>query len=447
MNVKKFPGPDRTFFGANASKDFYFNILEYLYDLQSKYGEAVHFNAMKHSMYLISDVDLVEQILVKNPNKFLKGTSVQRLKLIIGTGLISSEGEIHDTHRMMMASDFKKNNVVKYFGFVKDSVEKMISIWQENIKNGKDKIEIHSESGDLYVDVIMRSVFSEDLTDEITDTGKTLNRLFYNASPLLLVAPSLSLKLPIPESIRFKNTKSKFDKLIKQKISERKKSGLRKKDLLDTLMYSKSKSGYMMSEDAMFNEVITFFLAAADTTSKTLSWVIYLLSKDKNLFEKVVEELKTISPEVDYEEFDKLLYTKCLIAEALRLYPPVWAISRSPVENIILNNLEFKKDSTILIFPYFIHRMEKYFKNANDCIPERWQNKDSYKIPKYAYLPFGAGPRVCLGDNFAWMELFTALVYIFRNFNLNLITKNDPGLSSTITLKPKRDIILEISNK
>ncbi|HRE41401.1 MAG TPA: cytochrome P450 [Ignavibacteria bacterium] len=448
MNIKKFPGPEKTFFGANADKDFYFNILEYLFQLQSKYGEAVHFNAMKHNMYLISDIDLVEKILVKHPDKFLKGTSVQRLKIIIGTGLISSEGEIHDTHRLMLANDFKKNNVVKYFDFVKESVSAMISKWEKISKQNDNKIEIHSEAGDLYVDVIMRSIFSDDVSDEIISTGQKLNRLFYNASPLLLVAPKLSLKLPVPEAIRFKKTKSAFDKLLKSKIKNRFNSGIRKNDLLDTLIYSKSKTGYSMSEDAVFNEVITFFLAAADTTSKTLSWVLYLITKNPEIFSKVNDEFnKNISEKINYDEFNNLIYTKCLIAESLRLYPPVWAISRCPVENVILNGLEFKKDSTILIFPYYIHRMEKYFKSANECIPERWMSKDSAKFPKYAYIPFGAGPRVCLGDNFAWMELFTAMAFILKKFNLNLITKSDPGLSSAITLKPKKDIIIEISNK
>gem|GEM_PF-4000166 len=118
----------------------------------------------------------------------------------------------------MLANDFKKNNVVKYFDFVKESVSAMISKWEKISKQNDNKIEIHSEAGDLYVDVIMRSIFSDDVSDEIISTGQKLNRLFYNASPLLLVAPKLSLKLPVPEAIRFKKTKSAFDKLLKSKI-------------------------------------------------------------------------------------------------------------------------------------------------------------------------------------------------------------------------------------
>ncbi|HEX2788740.1 MAG TPA: cytochrome P450 [Ignavibacteria bacterium] len=440
------PGPEESFFGANASYSFYFKILDYLIDLHKKYGDAVHFKAMKHHMYLISDVDLVEKILVKHPDKFLKGTSVQRLKIILGTGLISSEGEVHDTHRKMMAPFFQKNSVSKYMNNVIVSIDDMFSKWDKKIAQGKH-IEIHEESGDLFVEMILQSIFSDDCYEELITIGQYLNKLFYNASPLLLIAPDISLKLPIPESIRFKKIKKKFDAQLKKIIKERIQSHKRKEDLLDALIHAKTNSGYKMDEVAIYNEVITLYIAASDTSSKILAWTFYLLAKHHDIKEKVFEEINSLSEEIKYSDLDKLIYTRCLIAETLRLYPPVWAISRNPTEDLILNNYIFKKNSTVLLFPFIIHRDKRFYNEPLKCRPERWLNDERKLVAKYAYIPFGAGPRVCLGDNFAWMELLISIIKIMRHYDFKLAHQKEVELSSSITLKPKDGIFLKVHRK
>lgn len=397
-------------------------------------------------MYLISDINLVEQILVKNPEKFLKGTSVQRLKVILGTGLISSEGEVHDTHRKMMSSYFQKNSVVKYMDNVILSIDDMFSKWDKKISKGKN-IEIHEESGDLFVEMIMQSIFSDECTHELISTGQLLNKLFYNASPLLLIAPDISLKLPIPESIRFKKTKKEFDTLLKKLIKNRIKSNKRKNDLLDALIHSKISSGYKMDEDAIYNEVITLYIAATDTSSKVLSWSFYLIAKNRSIKEKIFQEISFIGNEIKYTDLDKLIYTRCLIAETMRLYPPVWAISRNPTEDLVLNNYLFKKDSTVLLFPFIIHRDKRFYNEPLKCRPERWMNDERKKISKYSYIPFGAGPRVCLGDNFAWMELLISIIKIMKHYDFKLAKNQDVKISSSITLKPKDGIYLKINKK
>jgi cytochrome P450 len=440
------PGPEESFFGANASYSFYFKILDYLINLHKKYGDVVHFKAMKHHMYLISDVDLVEKILVKHPDKFLKGTSVQRLKIILGTGLISSEGEVHDTHRKMMSSYFQKNSVSKYMSNVILSIDDMFGKWDKKIAKGKH-IEIHEESGDLFVEMILQSIFSDDCYEEMILTGQLLNKLFYNASPLLLIAPDISLKLPIPESIRFKKVKKKFDSQLKKLIRQRIQSHRRKEDLLDALIHAKTSSDYTMDEDAIYNEVITLYIAATDTSSKILSWSFYLLAKHHDIKEKVFEEINSLDDGIKYSDLDKLIYTRCLVAETLRLYPPVWAISRNPTEDLVLNNYIFKKNSTVLLFPFIIHRDKRFYNEPLKCRPERWLNDERKLVAKYAYIPFGAGPRVCLGDNFAWMELLISIIKIMRHYDFKLAHQKEVKLSSSITLKPKDGIYLKVHRK
>ena len=300
----------------------------------------------------------------------------------------------------------------------------------------------------LFIDIIFNSLFSKDADKDLVDLGDKFTELFHSANPVLLLNPQRALKMPIPSVQRFARVKNELDKTLWNIIQKRKKEDTKEQlDILSMIMHVEDTDGKIMSDEVLFDEIRALFIAANDTSAKIMTWAFYVLSQQPDILTSIENEIDTVlnGRFPNYEDFEKLIYTKMVINETLRLYPPLWMISRTPVEDFYLGDYLIKKDSSIFIAPYLIQRDEKYFKDPDKFIPERWTDEERKNRPRMSFMPFGAGPRICVGESFSMFHLVIIFAALCQKFRFKLDPKQKVKISSSLTLKPKygMNMILE----
>ena len=405
--------------------------------------------ASSHPIYLINNLDHIEQILVRDHKNFTKGTGYQRAKVILGNGILSSDGDFHDSQRKMISPAFHKSRVKAYSEIVDKCTKEMIDNWSVHLQDN-NIFEMHKEMTKLFIAIICRSLFSIDADNEIIKAGELFSELFHGANPFLLLNPQAVLKLPIPYVKKFNKAKREFDELIKAIIKKRRNEFTEENlDILNMVMNAKDTDGSVMTDDALFDEVMTLIIAANDTSAKVMTWALYLLTQneDKRLIagEEVTKTLNGKFP--GFDDYEKLPYIKMIINEAMRLYPPVWMILRTPINDFYLDDYFIRKDSSIFIVPYIFQRDSRYYENPDAFIPERWTDEERRKRPRMSYIPFGAGPRICVGETFSTYHMVVIMSAILQKFNLKLHPDQKIKLSSSITLKPKYGLRLILEKK
>jgi cytochrome P450 len=255
-------------------------------------------------------------------------------------------------------------------------------------------------------------------------------------------------EIQIPIVKKFFKLKAELDKVVNGIIASYRKVGNENKmDLLSMLMEAKDEdTGTGMTDEQIRDEVMTFFLAGHETTTLALTWTLYLIGKHPEVENKFYEEIKTniqnrLPQASDYQS---LLFTKNIFKESLRLYPPAWTFARAPIEDITICGYHFPKGCTLWTVTYLLHHNEKYFHDAEQFIPERWDEETIKDIPKYAYFPFGGGNRMCIGEGFAWMEGILVLATIATKFRLQLPKDFTTEINPVFTLKTKQNVMMKV---
>jgi cytochrome P450 len=268
-----------------------------------------------------------------------------------------------------------------------------------------------------------------------------------------LVIPFSELleKLPIPHAKRYQKARQTLDRVMYQIIDQRRKENEDKGDLLSMLLMAQDEEdGGGMSDEQVRDEALTLFLAGHETTANAMTWTFYLLSQNPSKAARLNEELDRVlngrTPAV--EDVPKLKYTEAVFAEALRLYPPAWAIGRLSIEEHTFGGYPIPRDALIILSPYITHRDQRFWENADEFIPERWE-KQSIKEAgnKLIYFPFSKGVRSCIGESFAWMEGILLIATLANKWKLSLIPEQRIGLSPLMTLRPKYGMKMKIERK
>jgi cytochrome P450 len=266
---------------------------------------------------------------------------------------------------------------------------------------------------------------------------------------LMLPFSEILEKLPLPHSVKFKNAKKKLDEIIYKIIDERRKSGEDKGDLLSMLLLAQDEeTGGEMTNLQIRDECLTLFLAGHETTANALTWTFYLLAQNPEIEKKFHEELDRIfvdghSP--TYEDYTRLSYTEKVLAESMRLYPPAWAVGRLVTEEHQFGGYVVPKKSLVLASMFVMHRDKRFWENADQFVPERWETQSVKEAgQKFIYFPFGGGVRRCIGEGFAWTEGVLLLAVLGRKWKLKLAPEQRIGLQAMITLRPKYGMKMRI---
>lgn len=401
---------------------------------------------LRQKVYLINHPDLIHEILVNKHQYFKKSKTLQMAKPVLGEGLLTNEGEDHLRQRRLISTAFRKQNIAKYADTMVDMADKFISRW--DVGEIKD---ISEEMMAITLAVITKTMFSLDFEEGFERIGHAVDIGMKYVSDRARSVIQIPADWPTRQNREFQEVKQELDQTIFQIIAERRKnpSHEHEGDLLSILLKAKDEEdGTGMTDEQVRDEVMTIFLAGHETTANTLSWTFYLLSKHPEVRQKMFTEIDEVlqGARPSMETYDQLTYTQNVLWETLRLYPTAWTIGRVVNEDVEIGGHTFEKGDLLFMSQYVMHRKEKYFPDPESYKPDRFENNFLNTIPKFAYFPFGGGPRVCIGNHFAMLEAVMVLSRISQKFQLEL-AQTTVEAEPLITLRPKGGLRMRINKR
>ncbi len=410
-----------------------------------QHGDALRFRLGPKIFYLFSHPDLAEEILVKQSDRFVKVYNPRRphgLALVLGNGLVTSSGEVWKRHRRIIQPIFHRSRMAAMADRMAQVGEQRLSLWKS--REG-DTIDIAAEMMQLALEVISQTMFSTSMTHHTDRISHALQVSIQYAFDSFSNPFSFPPWVPTARTREFRSVMRFLDGLMYRLLDERHRSGAHHDDLLDLLLQARDEeTGEGLSDQELRDEALTIFAAGHETTANALAWTWYLLATHPEATARFHEEVDRVlrgrTPNAG--DLEHLPYTRAIFEESLRLYPPAPAIHRKAATNTTVGGLSLPEGVFVLIGSYNLHRHPDFWTNPEQFLPERWLN-DGRPRSRYAYIPFGAGPRACVGLHFASVEGPLLLALIGRHYDLHLAQdKVEPYL--TVTLRPKGGIKMTI---
>ncbi len=406
----------------------------FLEKMARQYGDVVYIPLGRQHIYCISHPDAIRDVLVTHQNKFKKSRMLERARVLLGDGLLTSEGQHHRRQRRLVQPAFHRDRLAGYGAVMVDRAEKVRNQWQPG-----QPFDVLQEMMRLTLAIVAKTLFSTEVDSEADEIGVALTEVFSLFEIILMPFSELLEKLPLPAVRRFKRARKRLDETIYRLIAERRASGNDAGDLLSMLLLAQDEEGSGgMTDEQVRDEALTLFLAGHETTADALTWTWYLLSQNPAAEAAFHAELDRVlgGRLPSLEDLPQLRYTESVFAEALRLYPPAWGIGRRALEDFPIGDFVIPARSVVLMSPYVVHRDPRWFSDPLTFRPERWSVEDPSR-PKFAYFPFGGGARVCIGERFAWMEGTLLLAAIGQRWRLRMEPGHRVERHARITLRPK----------
>jgi len=401
------------------------------------YGDVVYIPLGRQHIYCVSHPEAVRDVLVTHQNKFKKSRMLERARVLLGDGLLTSEGGHHRRQRRLVQPAFHRDRLAGYGAVMVDRAALVRDQWQSG-----QSFDVLQEMMRLTLAIVAQTLFSTEVDSEADEIGTALTEVFSLFEIILMPFSEILEKLPLPAVRRFKRARKRLDETIYRLIAERRASGVDAGDLLSMLLMARieedEEGSGGMSDEQVRDEALTLFLAGHETTADALTWAWYLLSQNPEAEAAFHAELDRVLAGrlPSFDDLPQLRYTEAVFAEALRLYPPAWGIGRRALEDYQVGDFAIPARSVVLLSPYVVHRDPRWFPEPLAFRPERWLAEDSAR-PKFAYFPFGGGARVCIGERFAWMEGTLLLAVIGQRWRLRLEAGHRVETHARITLRPK----------
>ncbi|MBS1789378.1 MAG: cytochrome P450 [Acidobacteria bacterium] len=429
------PGPKSPIPGVNLIR-LRRNPIRFLSQIANEYGEIVYFKLGPQPVFLLNNPDLIRDVLVTHNKQFMKGEGLQRAKKLLGEGLLTSEGDFHLRQRRLAQPAFHRQRIAGYASTMVEYAQRVSDGWQ----TGEAK-DIAREMMRLTLAIAGKTLFDADVETEADEIGDALGEAMELFGYLTLPFSQFLERLPLPIMKRFRAARQRLDETIYRMIRERRQSGEDRGDLLSMLMQARDieGDGAGMTDEQLRDEAMTIFLAGHETTANALTWTWYLLSQNPEAESRLHAEIAEVlgGRTATAEDHPRLRFTEMVFAEAMRLYPPAWLIGRRALHDYKLNEYHVPARSILLMSQYVMHRNPKYFPEPDRFIPERWMSEACESRPKFSYFPFGGGPRVCIGENFAWMEGTLVLATLAQKWRMRLVPGHPVELHPLVTLRPK----------
>jgi cytochrome P450 len=405
-------------------------------------GDYVGFRFGPFRYLLVNDPDGVRHILVDNNRNYRKSRSYEGLKLVLGQGLLTSEGDFWRRQRRLAQPAFHKERMASFAEMMVSDTSAMLQRWR-GAENAT--LDVHHEMMRLTLRIVTRTLFSTDSDTDAEAVGSAIAVAIDYVNDYSDALIRLPTWLPTRKNLRFRRAKRTLDSLVLRIIDERRRSGQDVGDLLSLLMSAKDEdTREQMTDRQLRDEVMTIVLAGHETTANLLTWAFYLLAKHpiaaQRLRREVEEVLGGRVPSI--EDLPRLTYTRKVLEETLRLYPPAWVLEREAIGSDAIGGFRVLPKTIVAVAPYSLHRHPRYWQDPEDFDPERFAPERVAERPKYSYLPFGAGPRLCIGNGFAMMEAQIILAMVMGDCGLHLVPDFQVELVPSITLRPRRGVLM-----
>jgi len=410
-----------------------------------RYGDLPYFRLGPYHAYLVNHPDYVREILVTNQGNFTKSRALQRAKVLLGEGLLTSEGQFHLRQRRLVQPAFHRERLAGYASVMIEYAARLRDRWTPG-----STVDVSDEMMRLTLAVVGKTLFSADVESEASEIGEALTTVLKMFRMLMLPFSEYLEKLPLPSIRRFEKARARLDQTIYKLIRERRESGKDAGDLLSMLLLAQDEEGGgSMTDTQVRDEALTLFLAGHETTANALTWTWYLLSQNPDCESRLHQELDSVlkgrTPEM--VDLPQLRYTEMVFAEAMRLYPPAWAIGRMSKEPFELGGVQIAAKSICIVSPYVTQRDPRWFPDPDRFDPERWTPEAREARPKFSYFPFGGGARLCIGERFAWMEGVLVLATLAQNWRLKLDHAQRVRPLPLITLRSKYGMKMHLESR
>jgi cytochrome P450 len=413
----------------------------------AKYGDIVCIRVFKQYRILLNLPEYVEQVTIVQHAKFHKSTLTKDVtERLLGQGLLISEGEFWRRQRRLAQPAFHRSRIAEYGATMVECADTHSRAWRDG-----EIRDLAQEMMAMTLDIAVRTLFGTRLAAEAENVGHSLGFLMRYSLRKARSPLKIPESWPTPANRRAKRETEFLDSLVYRIIAERQKeidSGAPNphNDLLAMLMSAMDEDGTQMTPKQLRDETMTLFLAGHETTALTLSWTWYLLSENPLAEARLHEELQSVlggrAPQVG--DLERLPYLKAVISEVLRLYPAAYTIARTSITPCTVGGYDFPVDTTFIMSQWVMHRDARYFEDPEAFRPERWLDGLENRLPTGAYFPFGDGPRRCIGQGFALLELGLVVARVAQGFRFKLVPGHPVVPEPLVTLRAKHGIRMTV---
>lgn len=409
--------------------------LNFLLRNAREYGDLVRIQLARWFIFQVNHPDDVQQVLTKQAHKFYKAVIYKStLSEYLGNGLLVSDGDFWKRQRQLAQPAFHTKRIQAYADVMSEYTQRMLAKWADGQRR-----DIAREMMRLTLYIVAKTLFDADVSGERHKVAKALEVLLHSVIEESQIIVRLPDWVPTPARARKYWSIDTLHDITMGIIKERRASGEDKGDLLSMLLLAEGEGGDRMTDEQVRDEALTLFLAGHETTANALTWALYLLTQHPQIAQRLRDEVDGVLGKrvVTLADLPQLTYTEQVLKEAMRLYPPAWGFARQAVEDVTFAGYDFPKRTNFIIIPYVIHRDPRWFADPERFDPERFNAQNEPNITRYAYLPFGGGPRICIGNSFAMMEAKIILASIMQRFVLTRPSAQPAVPEALVTLRPK----------
>ncbi|MGB0384791.1 MAG: cytochrome P450 [Ardenticatenaceae bacterium] len=415
---------------------------------QREYGDVVRYRIGPRTLHAISHPQLVRDVFIEGKQIFHRrpqDRAPRGLRLVVGKGLLGSSGAFWLQQRRMIQPIFHRRRIATMAEKMTDAGERMLAGWAHYAPD--EPVDIAKQMMGVTLDIICQTMFGANVMGRADEIERALRVLLRFAFHSIQTPFFLPLSWPTPRNREFKRAKNTLDEIIYGMINQRRASGERHDDLLDMLLYTRDEeTGEGMDDEQVRDEVITIFGAGHETTANALTWTWYLLAQHPDISQQMRAEVSQVlagrTPTL--ADLPNLPYTKQIVQEAMRLYPPAPIVARFVREDTTLNGYHVPANSIALVSIYNVHRHPDFWPEPEKFDPQRFAPEKSKGRHRQAYMPFGAGQHLCIGNHFALMEAHLLLAQMAQNYDLRLVPGHAIEKEVAITLRPRHGLLMTL---
>jgi cytochrome P450 len=402
-----------------------------------EYGDVSFAHFLGEPTYLLQNPEHIEHVLVTRNRHYIKDKLLRELLggRLLGKGLLTNDGDAWLRQRRLMQPAFHRQRLAAYGQVMAEHARRQLASWRDG-----EVRDVYADMMGLTLGIVIKSLFDLEVEGEAETVGPALARVMEHfASVQCLVFPEW---LPTPENLGYRAAVERMDAFVSELVQRRREAGGESGDLLSLLLHVQDEDGGRMSDRQIRDEVLTLALAGHETTSITLAFCWYLLARHPEAEATLHRELDSVlggrAPTV--EDLPALTFTECVVKESLRLFPPAWSISREAVEEDEVGGWKIPVGAVVVMNPWTVHRDARFFDEPEVFRPQRWAEGLEQRLPRFAWFPFGGGPRLCIGSGFAMMEARLVLATLAQRFRVERVPDDEVELLPSITLRPKHGV-------
>jgi cytochrome P450 len=445
ISVAAPPGPKLSLIAQLVYRPGLGNPLEFFTRIARTYGDIAYYRMGGEQLFLVNDPQQIRDILVTHNRNFTKSRGLERTKLLLGKGLLTSEGAFHLRQRRLMQPAFHRERIAGYGKTMVEYADRMRNAWTDGAT-----LDIASEMNRLTLSVVGKTLFDADVESQAAEVGDALTGVMESFWMMMLPFANVLERLPVPRMRRARLARARLDAIIYGMIAERRASGRNHGDLLSMLLTAQDEDdGGVMTDQQVRDEAMTIFLAGHETTANALTWTWYLLGGAPDVEAKVHEEIDRVlkGRRPTMADLGSLPYVERVVTESMRLYPPAWIVGRRAIADNPRGPYIAPARSILIVSPYIIQRDARYYAEPERFNPDRWTPEFRAALPRFAYFPFGGGPRQCIGESFAWMELILLVATIAQRWQLRLAPGHPVVPQPVITLRTKYGMKMTVTKR